>query len=88
VDDSSLEIKYDTVVWTHPSNDVVYYTRSCSYTQIRGSSLSYAFDGVAIWYDYLSYTYQWPTCSVGTMVKLAQIGASSTSRLTVRHRSD
>ena len=56
VDDSSPEVIYHDSLWQHGLDYVHYYDRSVSYTDFRGSSLSYAFDGVAIWYDYLSYT--------------------------------
>ena len=52
--------------------DIFYYESSLSITQTTGSSLSYSFDGTAIWYDHLSRVIHWPACSIGTMVALAQ----------------
>jgi len=56
VDDSSPEVIYHTSLWRHDFDGVSYYDRSRSFTYSYGSSLSYAFDGVAIWYDSLPYT--------------------------------
>ena len=56
MDNFSPEITYNNVSsWTHESNDVFSYLKSYSFTQTIGSSLSYSFNGVAIWYDYPSY---------------------------------
>ena len=57
MDSSDPGIKYDTPEWTSEAGGINYYQRSRHSTLDRGSSLSYAFDGVAIWYDYLSMPY-------------------------------
>ena len=57
VDNSSPEITYhDQSQWVHEFNTLDYYGSSMSYTPSIGGSLSYSFDGVAIWYDYPSHT--------------------------------
>ena len=83
VDDSSPDIIYHDKSWLTSFNHLNNYDSSVSATSLTGGSLSYSFDGVAIWYDYLFHTLQYPTCSVGTMVKLAQTSASSRCRLMV-----
>ena len=56
VDDNSLEIIYNnTSKWSHEGY-IRCYERSFSYTSAPGGSLSYSFDGVAIWYGCLSHT--------------------------------
>ena len=89
VDNSSPDIiYYNHSQWIHSINTLADYGSSASFTTFTGGSLSYSFDGAAIWYDCLFHTPQYPTCSVGTMVKLAQTSASSRCRLMVRHRID
>ena len=90
VDNSSPEIIYHTAKsgWVHELNSISSYNKSLSYAPFTGSSLSYSFDGVAIWYDYQSHTIQSPTCSVGTIVMLALDTVSLRCRLMVRHHSD
>ena len=52
VDDSSPDIIYhNESQWIRESDALYYYNSGMSYTNITGSSLSYSFDGVAIWYD-------------------------------------
>ena len=56
VDNNSLEIIYDnTSKWSHDSC-LGCYERSFSWTVAIGGSLSYSFDGVAIWYGFVSHT--------------------------------
>ena len=88
VDNSSPEIIYHTSSWGHSSNLEHYYNKTLSSVTIIGASLSYSFDGVAIWYDYRSHTMQSPTFSVGIIVMLALQGVSLKCRLMVRHRND
>ena len=44
--------------WLKYSNGVRDYGRSLSITWTPGASLSFSFDGVAIWYDYVSHAIQ------------------------------
>ena len=44
--------------WRDYSDGIRDYRRSVSYTNINGASLSYTFDGEAIWYDCISHTIQ------------------------------
>ena len=56
VDNSSPDIVYTVPsMWSLPTN-VVFYGRSMAHTNQPGASLSFSFDGVAIWYDRVSYT--------------------------------
>ena len=59
VDNNSADIIFHSEsMWKHDSNGIYYYDKTISYTQTLGSSLSYSFNGVAIWYDYPSHTIQ------------------------------
>ena len=44
--------------WVEYSDGIRDYRRSVSYTNIIGASLSYSFDGEAIWYDCVSHAIQ------------------------------
>ena len=56
VDNFSPDIVYSTPSMWYRVHDVRYYRKSLSYTIQPGASLSFTFDGVAIWYDCVSYT--------------------------------
>lgn len=50
VDNTSPDVVYsNSSQWGNPDN-VQFYRRSLSNTNTAGASLSYSFDGVAIWY--------------------------------------
>ena len=51
-------IYHDKSQWLESSDGVRDYRRSVSYTTAQGASLSYSFDGVAIWYDCVSHAIQ------------------------------
>ena len=56
VDNTSPDVVFsDPSMW---SSGVYYsvYNKSVSYTTQAGASLSFSFDGIAIWYDCVSYT--------------------------------
>ena len=54
MDDSSPTITPNNASqWRHDAANVGCYTESLSYTDTAGASLSYTFNGVAIWYDYV-----------------------------------
>ena len=55
VDSSSPDIVFSTPSMWSSADDPQYYRRSLSYTTQAGASLSFSFDGVAIWYDCVSY---------------------------------
>ena len=56
VDNTSPYVVFsDPSMWSSASYSPN-YNRSLSYTTKAGASLSFSFDGVAIWYDYISYT--------------------------------
>lgn len=57
VDNSSPDIIFSNPSLWGSANNVQYYRRSLSYTTQAGASLNFSFDGVAIWYDFVSYTY-------------------------------
>ena len=56
VDDSSRDVVFSSYPkwnrYTHP----LYYEGTFSYANDPGASLNFSFDGVAIWYDCVSYT--------------------------------
>ena len=57
VDNTSPDIFFSKPsIWSRASDNTQYYKRSSSYTTQAGASLSFSFDGVAIWYDRVSYT--------------------------------
>ena len=56
VDNYSPDIVYSTPSMWSSVHDAQYYRESLSHTTQPGASLSFSFDGVAIWYDYISYT--------------------------------
>ena len=56
VDNSSPDIVFSTPSMWSSADDAQYYRRSLSYTTQAGASLSFSFDGVAIWYDCVPYT--------------------------------
>jgi len=58
VDNSSPEITYHTSSWEHDFDRLDYYYNGMLFTGAAGSNLSYSFNGVAIWYDYLSHIIQ------------------------------
>ena len=56
VDDTSPDVVFsDPAMWQSHS-DTRYYNQSASHTTQAGASLSFSFDGVAIWYDCVSCT--------------------------------
>jgi hypothetical protein len=55
VDNSSPDIIFSSRPQWGSADDVQYYNRSLAFTTQTGASLSYSFDGVAIWYDYVSH---------------------------------
>ena len=59
VDNTDPAIIYNTdSTWSKDSDDISSYARSVSTTFIRGASLSFSFDGVALWYDCASHAIQ------------------------------
>ena len=59
VDDSSPDIIYHNESnWSRKIDSLRYYDSGISLVWIPGTSLSYSFDGVAIWYSYLYHTIQ------------------------------
>ena len=50
VDNTSPDIVYSNPSQWGNADNVQYYRRSLSYTNTAGASLSYSFDGIAIWY--------------------------------------
>ena len=61
VDNSSPDIVFSTPSMWSSFDDASYYRRSLSSTTQAGASLSFSFDGVAIWYDCVPYTYNMHT---------------------------
>ena len=59
--------------WSKYSDGVLDYGRSVSFTSTPGASLSFSFDGVAIWYVWESHIIQWPTRRIGFMVISAHV---------------
>ena len=57
VDNSSPDIVYSTSSMWSSVHDAQSHRESLSYTTQPGATLSFSFDGVAIWYDCVSYTY-------------------------------
>ena len=49
VDNSSPDIVFSNSSTCSSANDARYYRRSVAYTKQAGTSLSFSFDGVAIW---------------------------------------
>ena len=59
VDNTDPAIIYNSKsLWLDFSDGIRDYRRSVSYTNTKGASLSYSFDGDAIWYDYGSHAIQ------------------------------
>ena len=88
MDNTDPEITFhNDTEWTHDLEGIMDYGGSLSNTSTPGGWLSYSFDGVAIWYDYVSHTIQQPTSSVGITVVGAITAATSAYRLMVRHLS-
>ena len=59
VDNTDPAIIYNSKsLWLDFSDGIRDYRRSVSYTNTNGASLSYSFDGDAIWYDYGSHAIQ------------------------------
>ena len=56
VDNSSQDIVFSNPSMWDSADSVQYYGGSESYTHQAGASLNFSFDGVAIWYDRVSYT--------------------------------
>ena len=79
-------IYHDKFQWLSRSDYVDMYA-SVSYTSIPGASLSYSFDGVAIWCDCVSHVIRWPTSRIGFTVVSAITAGHSRYRLMVRQRS-
>jgi hypothetical protein len=56
VDNSSPDIVLPNPSQWNRVNSVQYFRQGALYTNQAGASLSYSFDGVAIWYDCISHT--------------------------------
>ena len=57
VDSPSPDVVFSNPsMWESFNDTVLYYNGSLSFTNQLGASVSFSFDGVAIWYDFLSYT--------------------------------
>ena len=87
VDNTSPDIILQNASQWTLTADIACYEKTRWWSTIPGASLSYSFSGIAIWYDCIPHTMQSLTCSVGTMLEVAQIQPSSLYPLTVRHRS-
>ena len=58
VDNSNPDIVYSNPsTWFIVHNNTLFYEGSSAYTTQPGASLNFSFDGVAIWYDCVSYAY-------------------------------
>ena len=79
-------IYHNKSLWFDYSDGLRDYRRSVSYTSTNGASLSYSFDGVAIWYDFVSHAIQRLTHRIGFTVVYAIFARHSRYRLMVRHR--
>lgn len=56
VDNNSPDIVFSDPSQWRRVDSVQYYRQGLSYTNVAGASLTYTFDGVAIWYDCVSHT--------------------------------
>ena len=56
VDNTSPDVVFSDPSMWYSHSDTRYYNGSASQTTQAGASLTFSFDGVAIWYDCVSYT--------------------------------
>ena len=56
VDNSSRDVVFSNPSMWSSADDAQYYRKSLAFTTQAGASLSFSFEGVAIWYGCVTYT--------------------------------